>query len=487
MDKLFRTTLLTSTIAALLLLAWVLTKVGQQQVCINSPIVEFVDIGTSSVFETLQACSYLSPPSVPLKFKPYSRRVNEATATIGGVLHTINMPLNIAPLRIVVKLDKPFLLQVSRNQIQIGIDMFESEGQLERALLESILIQNANGGFERSHLAREIVADYIIMLTTGSLDLHDPSTNRSTYGFLKYDRNWLKGFNNLSSLCKTAWKAEHMFELCASNEILSVEKDISVWSLRPLLSSAFEYEGDELSISDKKRLLQNIFKQGRYVSWQSLPSDSFNNISSALNAAKIWSEFLGLKGKLISKISEQISNPDLLVVSPKGDDTFEMLVLKQFTLLNSSVFNKVLDEVSFYPMGPKFKLGDIKMRPRHLIVRSAQPLSVGRLEEFESQDQRVLQILDLDPNVNVVSYVKDGIKGWISSNLKTSFRAYHLPSLKLASQWGLSQDLLFDNRNPSARLSPMFKNLFGLKSPQFIVKANVNYIPGPLSVIEWYR
>ncbi len=488
MDKLFKMTLLTSTVVAVLLLTWVLTKVGQHPICINSSLVDSMDIQSHEAVLKIKPCSFLESSDVPKKFQFYSSRINAAAAHIPSILDSTGKKLRVRPIRITVEVDHPFALAISQNHISIGRDLFESAGQIEKALLDALLLQNANQSFIESRLAREIVVDATLLLTTGDLNIYDPLTNHNTRGLLKFDHNHLKAFHNLKSLCTSAWRPQFLTDSCLDRKILNDEafsKFVSSWSLRPLIGLVIQREITYLSLREKQKLLQTLLDRVESYDWNLLPQSSEKIIEVMISNAGAWSELLGFKGEILEALIEQIKNPDLLIIEDRQNLSVELAILQQMTLSNKIIFVSENNKMSFYPTGPKFKV-ESKVQPAHLILHSDKSLTVSSFNNLVSKDQRVLQILDED-KIELRSYFKDGIKGWIDANPKTSFRVFHLPSLRLANKWGLLPTQVFDKQNPALRLSPKFKTLFGLAHPQFIVRTNVNYVPGPLSVIEWFR
>jgi hypothetical protein len=484
MDKLFKTTLLISTIIALLLLSWVLTKVGQPQVCINSSVVEFIDIGSSVL--RVGECSFMSKSEVPLKFKSMSDRVNAAAESIEGILRSTQIGVRLSPIQIHLRLDRPYFLNVGVRHVRIGRDLFDSPGYLEKSLLESVLLQNAGPGFASSLVSREIVTDFITQIIAGELNIVEPASERSTQKFLEFENHKLKSFYNMYALCHSQWKPGFLTENCSENED-SNDSKITVWSLRPLLALLLRAELTELSLHEKNKLVQDLFAKLKYQNWSDLPQTDVENVSEMLTNVRVWAQFLGLNPRALDELEQTITKPDLLIVQKKSDAEFEQNLAKHISFVPQQIFTQSGSRLSFYPSGPQLNLGHFTLQPHHLILRSAENVKVSFLKSLNSQDDRVLQILDPNPTIDVLSYLKEGSQGWIATNLKVPFRIFHLPSLRLASQWGLTPQTAFLISDVSQGLSHPLRRLMGLEHPTFIAKANVNYVPGPLSVIEWYR
>jgi hypothetical protein len=467
----FRVLAFTSSLIAIFVVAAYLGRVSRSEVCINSPLVERLDIETKTLAKSLHHCGdeWSGDLQVSAIEKRWLKKIERESDRFVSLANLAVIPVKYGTT-LTVFMDKPHLWNVSEHHIEMGIDVFEAQGQLERAFLISALKTNSSSTVRDDELAIEILADQILLLSRGEVDVHDPITGRSTQAPWPVSTQLLRAFQSESSLCSSPWKLGHSLNSC-----IRTGESVSLDSVRGLVTISSLSRTDALSISEKRQQLTRVVHL-----LKTLEVPTPRETPAIEDVVAIAGQYLNVIWDRSGTIDWLPHELNALVESsvPRID------LLEEFEFESEAgIFVVSGDRVQLYPGGPflKFKTQLPPSRKRIRFVNTMTP--VGELTMLKSGDDRVLEIsLVQKSTARLKPYVLAGPKEFVRANPDLQFAIYHLPSIRLALSFGLDPHSVL--KKGTSKFTEKMSNLLGLSGRD---ENKSYYNQAPIAAMEWFH
>ena len=459
-----RAALFISNVFLLALFAWVLVA-SRRPLCIDSKLVDKIDIVTSRGSETVYSCS--ARKSVP--FSPYLNemlpfikdRLQDAEITLKGI-----SPLH-SPVQLEIRLNQPWIFTVENHAIVLGEKLFLSEGHLEKAIFKVWYREREPSTFAYSQLAEESITDFLLYLSKSEINIEDRLKGFRT----KTDAvRWPQVIKTPASYCESPWKNSEHYQTCFvgknSEDILS--ENLMELSLRPLVTSALIDSYQQLSFSGKNEMIRNF---SSFVSserrpplniigalWESHPSpilmsrEVLKEIQEYMFRASETQSHASYK-LLVSHFTENlrkkgfqdatsevffdfIYEADQLV--DKSSPLFKQL--KKLSDNNKDLQIALVDpkHIWFLPANDSLERGlFVQIRSHQRIVEKCGPFDFAFVTNYASNADK-LMIIDSCKKKSpqeLQAYLVEGPAGFARNNKGISFVQFHMPSLMIKSDF----------------------------------------------------
>jgi hypothetical protein len=255
-------------------LCWVLSRsVDERPLCLHSEFVaELVNSGDS--FDNCRAESRLSLNN--LAHTPTQESINLARRldTLDSLSSVWPKPL--PAIHVVIDTDEPFLFEMSQGQVRVGAAIAQAQGQLERAIVLSLLNSHFSP-LTRTAFENEVTADFLLMNVLGIRELQDPSTGE----IVSFDKNVSFAFSerSLDEYCNSFWRSLSHFMICSIQNPGFRAHDISSWGSRPLVAKILSDFYDQLGMSQKVQLISGLFESKALASVTTLKDSSSQSLA----------------------------------------------------------------------------------------------------------------------------------------------------------------------------------------------------------------
>lgn len=499
--------LLLSLSVTLVALAWV----NRPTFCLDSKIVEKIDMVGASGTQSLQACSV----SKESRFSEEMKDLKDALETkLRSLERTFDfMGLSFSPVRISIVDSFDPLVRVHPSHLILSRSVLEVEQVLEKAFLLSVLVQKSGVPAQEMTadqvLWAEVFSDLFLYFQNGTLAVQDPILNKQVSWSGKRIE-WPFVLKTKAAYCQEAWRSFFHLSDCQEK---GVESDQLFVSLRPFFGSAFSHSLDQLPVNEKVSWFRDVWS-----AWPTLQIQRFfygssvgpeeeqqladatrgvenwmKNIALWSHRSEVWAKVFGSVQRELLKLGfRDKSAPvpvDLLVVG--GDQGGEEILksLREAVLLASQktvVFVRD-NEAQLLPdlkPFPRVWLGNIQAGQAVLIQCSVP--SMAKLKSFATQVQKLMLIRSCQSPLTLSwnQIMRGSVNDFIRDNSKVSFIQFHLPSLKSA--------LAKRNLNPIPLLeegqwsNPFFQEI-GWESPQWDQALKAYKSRAAIEAIESFR
>lgn len=463
-----KTIALVSTIVALISIAAFVGQQSRPQICIKSPLVERLDIVAHGLAKSLRHCGdewSLSEAS-PVQRKWIQKLDNDAREmTRIGQIAQLQPPQGIS---VRIHLDRPYLWSVSPQRIDLGIDTFESKGQLLRALVVASLKRMSSPALRESQLGTEILADQILILVQGEIDVVDPLTGRSTDSPWPLKEQLRRSVQTEAMICTSPWKLGISLNSCPRKG-----QSIAAESVRGYVALETLALVQEAAMMDKRRQLQRTV---RLAHTMDVPVTSVETIE---DVAALSAQYIQVLWQRDPEMSWYPKDLKLLIEAESQNSN----LIEEFEFeSNPSAVVMSGGKVQFYPGGPFLATRMELPVPAHRVRIVKKYSNVGKLSQMSSKDDRVLEILE-SQKFSLKNYVEFGPKSFVKSNPDLKFAIFHLPSIRLAIGFGLAESTILGKG--TSRLTERFSKLLGPDPESKEDKSHYNQ--SPVSAMEWYH
>lgn len=438
--------------------------VYKRPICIDSTVVNKIDRVFLSAGHIQTETAYACYQNQPVN---YSSALERTVLKISPVLdRTILLLESIKPfenkLHLIIHEDRPLMYEVSPGKIHFGASFFNLDYHLSRAFIKSWIIENRSSLKIDLSLFEESLADFILYVLVGKIELEDPvDRTRTKLGSVK----WPHVIKNVKNYCLSAWKQTEHIEGCNNdfkNNLKLRNQLAATYSLRPLLTSALINSYNEMSIKQKGRLIQSL---PHLISSVQLPSDKIvesmlvdsNPIQSGMIGINKFSELvLSASNKkypeihlLYSGIIQSLQNRGVSDIFNQA--FFDYLVHFDGDIDTSASFYKNLDLAAMKNPEVQVALVDDKniwllpsrtalpltvfndIQARQTLLMGCESGAQKNMNYFFKKTEKLMLINDCgQKNVyDFDSLFKKGIKPFMSANSKLSFVQLHMPSLQM--------------------------------------------------------
>ncbi|AZZ38008.1 hypothetical protein CIK05_14750 [Bdellovibrio sp. qaytius] len=432
-----------------------LLQMSKQYPCIDSTLVEKLDVVSAEKVDSVFSCS-------KHRTAIYSDDLNKIADNLEPRLNQLSMVLNRIKsdnfsVHLVIDELNPLIFQIDKNQIRIGKNLTLAKGHLEQAIIR-MWLQSSNSQDEKQKLFDESLADLIYYATFGAIDRQDPVTE--LYPELNLAK-WPQVLKNLDVYCESAWKSSEDFQRCASlDELGRNRKQLLTMSLRPLLTSSLVDAYDSLSYSEQNNFLQEI---PQLVAERSVDSEKAiefllnqdNSLKEGLSILKIFAEQFSLKQeasypqrRFIARLNQYLQNHgvsdsfaeayfDFMVEIPDHLDTasplFKSLEAASKQNLNLQIAVKDQDQIWILPSrsGLSLKIFD-QVKIRQHVFFACPILKEIEMAQFAANSEKLLMIKGCDSQKSYAfdMLFKYGAQEFTKTESQLAFIQFHLPSLQ---------------------------------------------------------
>lgn len=431
--------------------------------CIDSKVVEKIDIVYFDKTETVYKCS-------SFKRVPYSRYFDENVDHLEARIEGLSVLLkNIdgfeRPIALKINEIQPVVYHVQGHDFEIGSQLLESEGHLERGLLKIWLSERLKTELNSQKLFIEVAADFLLFVAKGQVEIEDPLLKIKTK---VGDARWPQVLKSKDGYCDSPWKISEHFSDCGqvkSDDLLNPGLLLSL-SLRPLMTSVWIKAYSELAFKEKIKFLKLL---PRYLQTQQLSSEkAIEMLMTDTHPLK--------QGMMNIKTMTDLMNSSTLIQNEKEYREFYSRVAfhLQQSGVNDSFAEAYFDYLIEYPEEISVKSAlftnlqrislknpqlQLAIKDKHQIWilpnRSGLPLTsfdqiksqqhiyfacLGlkeiHMDQFFNQAEKLLLIKGCDQkkNIDFQPLVARGIQDFSAKNKQLAFIQFHLPSFEMKAK-----------------------------------------------------
>lgn len=432
-----------------------LLQMSKQYPCIDSTLVEKLDVVSTENIQSVFACSKRRSAEYSANLNKYAEQLEPRLNQLSLVLHRIKPTKTTVNL--VIDETNPLIFQVEKNQIRIGKNLALSKGHLEQAVIR-LWLQGDNSHDEKLKLFDESLADLIYYATFGRIDRQDPVTQlHPELGLAR----WPQVLQNLDVYCESAWRSSEDFQRCASlDELGHNRKQLLTMSLRPLLTSSLVDAYDSLSYSEQNNFLQEIPQLIEARSVESEKAIEFlldqdNSLKEGLSILKVFTDQFSLKQeasypqrRFISRLNQYLQSHgvadsfaqayfDILVEFPDrlepSSPLFKSLEAASRQNLSLQIAVKDQDQIWILPSrsGLSLKIFD-QVKIRQHVFFACPILKEIEIGQFAASSEKLLMIKGCDSQKNYAfdMLFKYGAQEFTKVESQLAFIQFHLPSLQ---------------------------------------------------------
>jgi hypothetical protein len=363
-------------------------------------------------------------------------------------------------LQISIREDRPLMFQIAKNKINIGSQFVNVDYHLNRAVIKAWILENKSSMKVDTTLLDESLTDFILYISTGKVELEEPTDKiRTKLGSVK----WPQVIKSANGYCISAWKyAEHAEDCSVKFSDENADAEAAIYSLRPLLTSSVIGSYNEMSLKQKSKLVQSLptllagLNLGSEKIIESMLVDSNPLHNGMLNINKftdlILSSTLENRGEIYQLYTGITQHLQLYGVTDSfAEAYFDYLVEFNGKLDDKSPFYKTLalaavknpdvqvavkDKSSIWILPSKTAL-PIKVfneiKARQIVFMGCDNSKNIHVEKFFQKAEKLMLVNECDEKVeyNFDSLFKDGVKTFISKNHQFNFVQLHVPSLEM--------------------------------------------------------
>jgi hypothetical protein len=498
-----------TSLFALLLLSWFTGRESQRSVCINSKLVKKIQIESGEGIKEVFACPERSRESLS---RAAQKRMREISAFTSNLDKMLPAAAKGERFDILVSLRRPVRLDVDRGQITVGRDLFWLKGQLERAIIKRVLMQEAHANLQKNLFYQEVIVDLLWTIISGAPTSQDPIFQEETADL---GPKWIHYLRSHKSVCRSKDRPLGLISTCEAYELLAEEdaefsrnilEGASPWGFRPFLRKVFWQVFSERPMREMvpfwrhwvDSLLNKNWPRAHWGVLKDLEDvqgflrvtleETLKGLDSSLGF-----EFQSLLEELEVAPGQKIKVPFLLTFDPEDQSILEWA--RQSTRLRardkSSLFLAYSGDQLFvfptlFPVKVEGALG--LLAPQKTARQGCGPWSVAELLSQSSIEAKILLVEKCDRKIfpDYVSFISEGLGAFSQVNPQIAFWSLNMRSLKMGLEWGVKESDHFVFTGVNRKLTKVEK-LMGFDRPAYDSDRNAYKISGALPVIDWYR
>ncbi len=454
------------------LLSWMGTRYIQSQgSCLKSSFVQMIVIADEK--KTIDQChladQLLGLSDVSTEQRQWIREVRSVEDLLPA------LKVKTKPIVIEVKENDPFYYSVQPGIVSLGGQVMRSEGLLEKAILESWLMQK-NSNADRYSL--DVFSDVLSSMVRSSDLWQDPTTNE-TYQLTK--SYWPEQLTSFENYCLTSHKSPAHILFCANQEKKN-ETGLNVWTAKQMLSALIYEFASQLPLSEREQFIARIAdiqipgfpkaaSRPEFYSWVQSVLDS--TFQKHVNLAA----FIELQKKQ-KGLQEEIVFPLVIHFDDEAVDPNRFTKLVEWSLKKPTKSIAISTEgrlhllPDFNPL--ELKAGEWKAR-RILWVSCAMP-STEQIANIRAEKVTAMKICPNDKDLDWERLMVSDIEEFLLHHEDVSYFDIHVPSLQLAISTGMVRDT-----------KQTIDKLLKLNMSTTAGYGNIHYVSHPISFLTKYR
>ena len=421
------------------------------------------------------------------------------------------------PITIKINETQPIIFKIKGHELEIGSQLLQSEGHLERGILKLWLGERLRAELNSQKLFMEVAADFLLYTVQGQVEIEDPILKLKTkIGGAR----WPQVLKSKDGYCDSPWKISEHFADCGqlkNEEELNSALILSL-SLRPLMTSVWIKSYSELKLTEKIRFLRLL---PRYLQTQQLSSEkAIEMIMTDNHPLK--------QGMMNIKKMTDLMNSSALIQNEKEYREFYSRVAfhLQQSGVNDSFAEAYFDYLVEYPeeisiqstlfkglqkiadQNPQLQIA-IKDKNQIWILPSVSGLPLSSFDQIKSQQhiffaclglkeikmqhffnlaEKLLLIKGCDQkkNIDFELLVTKGIQAFSAKNKQLAFIQFHLPSFEMKAKELAHIKNFFELVNVRDVSKPEFQTL-GWSQIQWFEESQAYKPKAVVDAIELFR
>lgn len=499
------------------LLSLALLHVTKKPLCIDSKVVERIDMIDGEKAETIFRCSIHRHVPYSPYFVEKLKTLTERVQTAERLLESIE-PFN-QRVQVAIVLDRPFLFKIRGHQILIGEGMLKVPGHLEKALSKIWYREKNQTLFAQQAVMEEVFTDFLVFLQRGSLRYGDPESVKVT---ALAPVKWPFVLKSGSAYCESGWKQSEHYEYCkdlSDEDVL--DQEVVEMSLRPLLATSWVESYKSLSVKERyefNQLLTSLLRKEHepalpIVSTRNHPNAQATQLLKAAEVVKNVNAFVAhSKLKLdsdvhkffVSYFTDELRKNgfqgsfaeaafDVLFIS-EDKLAVDSPTLKHFRSLakeNPQLQMAVQDSESLWMLPSRYPIslnsfGQI--RATRVALEKCGGYDFSFVLGYADKTEKLLIINNCDHKVDFAfkKFLKEGAAGFGSENKGMAFVQFHMPSLLMKRQELEAVNDVFEFIQKRDVESPSFKSL-GWQEVRWSEQSDAYQPKAFVDAIEWFR
>lgn len=488
-------------------LSLILIYLNQKPLCIDSRLVERVDIFFGDRVERAYRCQLQRHVPYSSEFIKIERDLTEKLGRVERFFSLLG-DLEKKPV-LHIQYDKALQFKMQSGHIFIGRDLLLAEGQLEKAFLRYWIQEKSRLVFAHTELFEEVFSDLMLFALKNELQILDPQSLAVTE--LGTSR-WPYMLKSLQAYCHSPWKRGEHYESCTKvNSRTDLENSVAEMSLRPFLADIWIKAYENLNLRDKRlflRGLQAVLAQSdsalpkqkdlKVATTLSLAIDAIKNVNATFMSKELSqsSHFKKFSYSLENSLYQHgfdkqyaTAHFNFLFEVPKrlNSNSPELRQLSQMALENPMLQIAVKDQKNIWLLPSSFPIavksfGEIKAS--RLVVEKCSDTSFAEIFAYSEMAEKLLLVENCQNNqMNWQSYVHDGAQGFAQTHKGISFIQLHLPSLLMKKN-----DLPAGHRiRDFLAFSDIPKKSFGWVDAGWQESLEAFKPRGAIDGVEWFR
>jgi hypothetical protein len=410
--------------------------VSRKPFCIDSTIVEKVDVLTSEGTERAYSCDVR-------KHLPYSKTVADLIPILQGKLRILESWLHFySPQKIRASItvldDQQLYFRVHGSEIFLSEEFLKKESFIERAVFKSIIRTTADASVLNDSLVEEVLIDLLYQVVTGKRALNE--TKVRWPGVLALE----------SEYCKSDWKIGEHFQACSKGHFPGGHL-----VLRALLSFALSQSLEKLSPEELYRFSHSVLqdlpqiRMNEWIPGKTLESHAqqgyYESVVRVQNIVLSFQKSKGISAEAQRVFDELGIQLKILGFREEVESSFlDLVILKEVVSKGElEIFSKLAQDL------PESSLA-IQTPTEIYLLPSMTPLTRGTFgelrshrsvwyrcglpdwKEIESSMTSYHRVLVIDSckqeTVDLGPYLKQGVQNFALSNPDIGFISIHVPS-----------------------------------------------------------
>lgn len=469
----------------------------RRPLCIDSRLVERIDRISIATTERIWRCGLNEETS----YSPWvAQNLNWISSQVSQVERALSlMGQPFRPLRLTVVSHRPWVFRVHERTIFIGEKLLHADGHLLRGLLK-VWLREQSEKYGEGELREEVFVDFLAAMISGHFRMEDPLHGART----RLGGRWPFILKEAKAYCASPWRLSEHYELCEKEPDLFV-KQASLWSLRPLLSSALIQSWRERTLSKKTQTFRevtgflaessaDIFEQevGGYDQAFSTTVSFLNDfdhrigLSGQTEMKRIRDGFFARLKKAGFDFDHQGVSFDLLVLKEKGLSADWMKDLADYSRRhpNLRIAIRRQNQIIVLPSMQKIEISiHTQVRAQRLAVFRCGETKLAQAMAYHKISDRVLFLEACElSSVSLAKWAFEGVESFATEERGISFVQVYMPSLLMKKDDLDPEDNLFLVQN-----STTAPKIFGWDDVIEIKKLNASRPRAALDAIEWFR
>jgi hypothetical protein len=426
-------------LSALLVIGiFTLAYMGQRPLCIDSKLVEKIDMIGDDFSSSAYSCAYKKSvnydQTLAVELPQIADRIFYLEKFFGEFGELKNT------LQIHWYLNVPKSFQLKGRHLNIGTDLVHQPLVLEKVLAKKWVEEHLPQPMVEDTLLVESLTDLVLFSAIGTLDEN------------KMDARWPQVLKSFSAYCSGPYRWPEHRETCeqAAVENPQLLEQLTPYSLQPLLSQSVVQAYLQMPPNSRYQFWKD-FGNNRLVWRSQIPratawgANEWVQISQDIDnfSQKFPSELSNLLENELKKrgffSSRSKAFFDVVFLLPEQDDLQKPLIEKviQASQKNNKMIVAAEDSMRIWLMPTQEFLTKSLLQSyraqRAVWMRCQQP-NLNDLKELAERFERVLVLSNCEKNIdaNFESYVSGGIEAFAKENQSIAFVQMHLPSLMQA-------------------------------------------------------